>query len=194
MMAKIETWFPVAVFLENDLFPQENNEQWRDHLLNLKKTVSCGGDGWMGGTYTTHETYNLSTDKLFEPLIDKITECVHEFARAHNSFGTYKCTDSWANIAVAGNFQEFHTHDGCIFSAVYYVTSPEGSGQIVFEDPKQPDMLPLLNIQERNFLSFIRAGYTPKGGMLIIFRSYLRHLVEAGTNTDERISISLNFK
>jgi uncharacterized protein (TIGR02466 family) len=193
-MAKIETWFPVSVLLEDELFPAETNNHWRDQLLTVKQTVLTGGDGWVGNTYTTHETYNLLNDISFDLLVNTITEYVHEFARAHDSYGTYACTDAWANVATNGNFQEFHSHDGCIFSAVYYVTAPEGSGRIVFEDPKQPDMLPLREIKSRNVLSYIRMGYAPLPGRLIIFRSYLRHLVEPGTNTEERISISLNFK
>ena len=80
-----------------------------------------------------------------------------------------------------------------MFSAVYYVKVPEGSGNIIFEDPRMPDMLPVKNIPERNSLSFNKIGYTPAEGTLLIFRSSLRHCVQEGTNVDPRISISMNF-
>jgi uncharacterized protein (TIGR02466 family) len=97
------------------------------------------------------------------------------------------------NISKAGDYQEFHTHNANVFSAVYYVSAPEGSGRILFEDPKEPDMFPLKSIQKKNQLSYTRINYTPTPGLLLIFRSYLRHCVEPGTNTEPRISIALNF-
>jgi uncharacterized protein (TIGR02466 family) len=111
----------------------------------------------------------------------------------HGSTGIFSCDYSWVNIADAGQFQEFHTHNGNTFSLTYYITAPEGSGQIVFEDPKEPDMKPVKNITDRNTLSFIKTGIVPKQGSLIIFRSYLRHLVTPGTNATPRISVSMNF-
>jgi len=192
-VGKIELWFPVAIYVADDLFSQQQNEIWKDCLLNLKKNKPSGGADWYGNTYTTHDSYDLREEEKFKSLLDKITDCVQEFANAHNSTGQYNCEHFWANIALEKNYQEFHTHDGSIFSAVYYIEVPEGSGSIVFNDPKQPDMLPIKNINERNHLSFIRTKYLPKAGRLLIFRSYLSHMVEPGTNSSERISVSLNF-
>ena len=97
------------------------------------------------------------------------------------------------NIATGSKWQEFHAHNGNVFSAVYYVSVPEGSGRIVFEDPKEPDMCPIKTKENRNQLRYSRTGYTPETGTLIIFRSYLRHSVEPGKNTEPRISIAMNY-
>ena len=80
-----------------------------------------------------------------------------------------------------------------MFSAVYYPKVPEGSGSIVFENPLVPDMMPVQNIEERDDMTFERISYQPKDGMLVIFRSYLQHCVRQGTNTEDRISIALNY-
>ena len=64
---------------------------------------------------------------------------------------------------------------------------------IVFEDPKQPDMLPITNIKERNDLTFQRVGYEAEERKLVIFRSYLRHMVEPCKNKSPRMSIAVNF-
>lgn len=192
-MANIELWFPTPIYIEQNLFPESFNKQLEKEILEWPATIPSGGTDWEGGTYTTHITHDLSESKMFEPVLDCIHEHVNEFAKAHNSFYNYQMQHSWANIAQPGNFQEYHTHDGSIFSAVYYVTVPEGSGNIIFEDPRMPDMLPLKEIKERNQLSFIKTGYSPAVGTLVIFRSYLRHCVQVGTNTSPRISLALNF-
>ena len=86
-----------------------------------------------------------------------------------------------------------HTHNESTISAVYYISAPTGSGKLVFEDPREPDMLPIKNIPVRNELSFVKVGYEAKEGSLIIFRSYLRHMVTVGTNAEPRISVAFNF-
>jgi uncharacterized protein (TIGR02466 family) len=193
-MANVELWFPVAIYSENNLFSKEQNAIWTKYLLDKKETVSCGGEDWYGNTYTTHGSkYNVKKDPEFAQLITTITEHVNEFAKLHNCNESYECSYAWANIADANSFQEFHTHNGSIFSLVYYVAAPEGSGQIVFEDPKEPDMKPLKTVKQRNQLSFTKISQPATEGGLIIFRSYMRHLVQPGTNTTPRISISMNF-
>ena len=193
-MAKVETWFPVAIYQEMDLFSHEQNLLWKKHALSIENKIASGGDEWEGGTYTTHSTsYELSNDPVFAPLIDSITSHVNNFAVLHNSDFNYRCLGSWLNISTKENFQELHTHNDSTISAVYYVSASENSGKIVFEDPKEPDMFPLKSIQTKNTLSYTRIHYTPAPGLLLIFRSYLRHLVEPGTNTEPRISIALNF-
>ena len=192
-MPKIETWFPVSIYSEENVLSVEQNDVLKNHCLQIPNTAKSGGDEWIGGTYTTHGTYDLSKDKKFDLLIDNITYHVHQFAKMHNCTETYKSAYAWMNIAKEADYQEFHTHNGCVFSAVYYVSAPEGSGRIVFEDPKEPDMCPLKTKTNRNDLSCSRVGYAPMAGTLLIFRSYLRHCVEPGTNNDPRISIALNF-
>jgi len=192
-MAKIETWFPVAIYQESDVFSNDEHLHWVNHIDTIKQNIKSHGEDWYGGTYTTHGSHNIVNDPIFEKLIIEITKHVNTFANMHNSNSNYICNHAWLNVAGSGNSQEFHTHDGSIFSAVYYITAPEGSGKIVFEDPKAPDMLPLRNIVNRNELSFIRIGYDAIPGTLLIFRSYLRHMVEPGTNTTNRISVALNF-
>jgi uncharacterized protein (TIGR02466 family) len=192
-MAHIETWFPTAIYIQKNLFPKYINDNWCEHILKIKETTPTGGEDWEGKTYTTHTKYDLKQDPIFNELIMQVTDHVKEFASAHNSSSNYTCQHAWANVAEEGNFQEYHTHDGSVFSAVYYPRVPNGSGNILFEDPKLPDMLPISNISERNDLSYFKIGYEPEEGMLLIFRSYLRHAVRAGTNKEPRISFALNF-
>ena len=192
-MAKIELWFPTIIYTEENLFSAATNDKWANTLFEIEKTVESGGKDWEGKTYTTHTTYDIATDPTFTSLIETVTEHVNALAQSYGSTAKYKAEHSWANIARAGNYQEYHTHDGSVFSAVYYIKTPEGSGDILFEDPRMPDMLPVKNIPERNSLSFHKIGYKATEGTLLIFRSSLRHCVQEGLNIDPRISVSMNF-
>jgi len=192
-MAYIETWFPTAIYIQKKLFPKSVNEKWSNRILEIQKEVPSGGIDWEGKTYTTHTTFDLKEDNIFDELISQVTDHVKEFAAAHNSTALYSCQHAWANVSIEGNYQEYHTHDGSVFSAVYYPKVPEGSGALLFEDPRLPDMLPIASIPERNNLSYHKVGYEAEEGMLVIFRSYLRHAVRAGSNKEPRISFALNF-
>ncbi len=193
-MARIEKWFPTTIYQEWDVFNNNQNYIWTEHCLDIQRRFSSGGIEWQGETYTTHNSpYDLLKDEIFQPLVDAVTHHVANYVELHNSFQKYPCEAAWMNIGTGKNFQEMHTHNESTISAVYYITAPEGSGQLVFEDPKEPDMLPIKNIPHRNEFSFVKVGYTPRQGSLIIFRSYLRHMVTTGTNETPRISVAFNF-
>ena len=192
-MSKVEMWFPVAIYRQDGIITHEQNDILRQHCLSIQKNTPTGGAEWLGATYNTHQTHDLSTDIEFGPVLDAVTHHVHEFAKLHNCNMTYYNSYAWMNIAEGTAWQEFHTHNNNIFSAVYYVDAPEGSGKIIFEDPKEPDMMPLKTTGNKNHLRYTRLSYTPEPGTLLIFRSYLRHCVEPGTNKTPRISIAMNF-
>jgi uncharacterized protein (TIGR02466 family) len=192
-MPSVELWFPVAIYKEENLISEEENADLIKYCLELSKTVSSGGEDWYGDTYNTHGTYDLQNDIKFRPLLNLISMHVNNFASMHNSNATYNISYAWLNINATNTYQELHTHNASIFSCSYYLSAPPGSGSIVFEDPKEPDMFPLKSISDKNQLSFTRIKYEATERTLIAFRSYLRHMVQPGTNIEPRISIAVNF-
>ena len=192
-MGKVEMWFPTCIYVEENLINKEENAKLIEHSLGIKDKTPSGGADWLGGTYNTHGTHDLTNDPVFAPLLELVTRHVNEFAAMHNCEGTYKNDSAWLNISDDKAWQEFHTHNGAVFSAVFYMSAPEGSGKIIFESPLEPDMFGLKKIKEKNPLSFTRISYTPEPAKLLIFRSWLRHMVEPGKNTTPRISIAMNF-
>jgi uncharacterized protein (TIGR02466 family) len=189
----LDIHFPVAIYVERDLFGVEQNRVWRERALEIKQRYPSGSD-WEGGTYTTlNGSYSMASDAVFMPLVGAVTGHVNEFARLHASDFDYKPMGGWLNVSEQGNSQEFHAHNDAIISAVYYIATPANSGKIVFEDPKQPDMLPLRNLTQSNQLNADRVGFEPKEGMLLIFRAYLRHMVTRNLSGETRVSASFNF-
>ena len=83
-------------------------------------------------------------------------------------------------------------HADSVFSAVYYVRCPVGSGDIVFDNP-QNQMISLKNVDEMNNVNSNFVSYQPTEGDLLIFRSSLRHMVKMGYNKEPRVSLAYNF-
>jgi uncharacterized protein (TIGR02466 family) len=192
-MAEIKTWFPTTIYVENNLFPEVQNAQIKQRCLEIRNTTPKGGNDWRCPTFNTLGTYDLKLDPIFLNLISAVTEHVNAYVSIHGSTHKYQCKDAWINIYKNSDYQEYHTHAGNTVSAVYYVDAPDGCGNIVWKSPTEPDMLPIKDIVELNELSYQTCFLSPKNGDLCIFRSYLSHMVEKGSNDAERISIAFNF-
>ena len=74
----------------------------------------------------------------------------------------------------------------------YYASVPEGSGNLLLYS-NENEMMPLHNIKEYNGYNSLTYHVKPQEGLLVIFKSSIRHMVEVGRNDDPRISLSFNF-
>lgn len=189
---QVDCWFPTSIYVAENVLNESQKKNITTRIYEISDYIESGGNDWQGGTFTSHDKNNLIFDPAFEGFINTVTNQVNIFAEQHNSSAKFKCHTAWFNIGTAGNFQEYHYHADSVFSMVYYLSAPSGSGKIVFENPIQ-DMCPIPDINDRNDLSFHQVGYTPVENSLLIFRSYLRHMVTAGNFDGHRISIALNF-
>ncbi|HAA92420.1 MAG: hypothetical protein CMM48_07140 [Rhodospirillaceae bacterium] len=100
----------------------------------------------------------------------------------------------WANTARNGTYTRAHSHDGSLWSAIYYVAAepaPEShphSGLLSFVDPRSgsrsaPKMQPPFGY---------RMDIQPEEGLLVVFPGYLLHEVHPYFGEDVRISLSAN--
>lgn len=109
---------------------------------------------------------------------------------------------AWANINRAGNGNEFHTHPGCVWSAVYYVDDggtggdPSQGGQLEIQDPRgvapamyRPELVP--DIKGGGAFGATEL-ISPVPGMILMFPSWLSHAVRPYTGDGTRISIAIN--
>jgi uncharacterized protein (TIGR02466 family) len=163
------------------------------NCYEVKKTVPSNHKQWECELYTSYLNHNVAKDLKFKPLVDKITNSVNTFAKTLGSDYNYACQNGWINICDSTHYQEYHHHPNSIFSVVYYLKTPEGSGNTVFRSPLEPDMLPLKNLSNDNELTYKTCKYRAVTNRAVIFRSYLEHMVQKGTNTEDRISLSFNF-
>jgi uncharacterized protein (TIGR02466 family) len=100
----------------------------------------------------------------------------------------------WVNLLRGGGAHSAHIHPHSIISGTLYVEVPPGSGAIRFEDPRLPMMMaaPTRSPEAPEPLQPFVA-VQPRPGLLLLWESWLRHEVLAGTGRGERLSISFNF-
>ena len=192
-MDSVLTYFPQAFFHSENLLEKE-------YLLKLQKKAKIiesknksGGSDWIEKPFNTHGSYSLQDDLDFKNLFKIIEEKIFKFTNAHNSNYIYKITESWINIYRKNELQEFHCHPNSTFSAVFFLKSSDACGRLIFENPIEPDMLPIKGIEEENSLTYKRVFIKPKENHLIVFRSYMRHMVERQVSDFERMTIAVNF-
>ena len=111
--------------------------------------------------------------------------------------------NGWANINRSGHGNEFHTHPGCFWSAVYYVddggigADPALGGELELADPRGVATAmhaPLLGFALPGGQSVgVSETIRPHSGLLVVFPSWLSHAVRPYRGSGIRISIAINF-
>lgn len=115
-------------------------------------------------------------------------ECAFDLARKP------RLDSLWVNLLKGGGHHSAHIHPHSIISGTLYVEVPPGSGAIRFEDPRLPMMMAAPTRRPdapENLQPFVTVQ--PREGLLLLWESWLRHEVLAGSGKGERSSISFNF-
>ena len=105
----------------------------------------------------------------------------------------YHC-EGWANITRHGGYNKLHNHPNSQWSGVYYVTAGEpdraweDNGKLELIDPRTGINMVVL----KDSLIDGRYIVEPIPGLMVIFPSWLKHLVHPFYGTGDRISIAFN--
>jgi len=139
--------------------------------------------------YTSYASLNdlPKRDPAFADLGKLLTRHAATFARELGWERKPKLDSLWVNLLKSGGQHSGHIHPHSILSGTCYVAVPKGSGAIRFEDPR----LPLMMAAPPRTDTFVTVE--PRPGLLLMWESWLRHEVLAGTGHGERLSISFNF-
>ncbi len=102
---------------------------------------------------------------------------------------------AWANVNRAGDFNKTHTHPGATWSGTYYVDAGNPTGE---SGPATPLQIidPFLSRDSTFFPGLIRTSVYvhPVPGMMVLFPSYVPHMVFAHRGDQPRISIAFNLR
>ena len=186
--------FPTTFYVLENSFPEKENNILLEKILDIKNNTEKGGKNWLTDVYNTEGTFDVVKNKDFNNLCDNVTYHTNKFAKILESDYNYNCVEGWLNFYNKNDFQEYHTHPQFVFSAVYFFTNPENSGKLIFENPIEPDMYGLQNKIKTNTLNASTCSFMPKPRTLIIFRSYLRHMVTRCNNIEPRITAAFNLR
>jgi len=102
--------------------------------------------------------------------------------------------DAWANVNRNGDYNIVHTHPNCMWSGVYYVSRGEPdksipySGLLELLDPRESANY----IQIQNTTLDARTFIENIPGRMVLFPSWLKHMVHPFVGSGTRISIAFN--
>jgi len=137
-----------------------------------------------------------------EPEITKLGAALDRAVQEFVFFGRQGAKDQkelklwkagWANINRAGDYNILHNHPGQDLAAIYYVkasVSAGSGGQLELRDPRPAAAF-------CNFPKLFSAGplqLAPEPGMLVMFPSWVEHMVHPHHGAEDRISIAVNIK
>ena len=134
------------------------------------------------------ETFRQRIEKL-------VTNLLQDLIRDEGKNRSFRLLiDSWANINRRGDYNVVHTHPNCMWSGVYYVTPGK-------PDPDVPygGLLELLDPREaHNYIQVTNTVldachfFENKPGRMLLWPSWVKHMVHPYVGEGERISIAFN--
>lgn len=133
--------------------------------------------------------------KLKHMMETAIFELLGALVRKDGSERTFKLVfDSWANVCRNGNYNVVHSHPNAMYSIVYYVTSGEPdptvqhSGLLELLDPREATTF----IQVPNTILDARMFIANRPGRMVVFPSWVKHMVHPFIGSGTRVSIACN--
>ncbi len=151
----------------------------------------------VGGWHSTPDMMNWQ-EPCITPLRERIVAMGRNMLLLANARGVKDIASfrihCWGNVSRNGNYNNIHDHPGADWSGVYYVSR----GMPANDDPNN-GMLelfdPRLGINMVGRGTGYHAGrliFDPIPGLMVLFPSWLKHMVHPFFGEGERISISFN--
>jgi uncharacterized protein (TIGR02466 family) len=169
------------------------NDTFYNRAIQIEDLNEYSQD-WNSDTYSSMGVYDITMDPIFKPLLDLCVDRANLFAEYHGvKKKKIRYVETWVNIAVKEQYQEYRRHPNRSFSAVYYIKKPENSGNIVFKKDSHDEMFPLPIDDYTEVASYATHRIIPKAGDLLIFKSNIQHLVEKNKSDEDLVYITINF-
>ena len=137
----------------------------------------------------------LEIGQLRDLIVDAVTAVMlPTTGKAADAFASTAKISAWANILRNGGYHRLHTHPGCMWSGVYYIETGK-------PDPNVPTSGRLELIDPRTAVEMLPIPETPYGqpvmidpvaGMMVVFPSWLRHMVHPFIGKGSRVTIAWN--
>jgi len=196
-MSDLHILFPTPVYQNVLDFRPSELKSMLDFMLDLEwapdKDIVNRPNG---------ETTKLEADLLDSPelkkLEKKITEEVHNYAKLLQIDLTkhgLKRINSWGNLQRKGNYIAEHRHNNTQFAGVFYLQTPEDSGDIVFSTRNATWITSHWEPSVTGYddLNSFEKRFQPQESGIFLFPAHLDHYVTPSNSNLERYSISFNY-
>jgi uncharacterized protein (TIGR02466 family) len=185
-----------------ELFPTiVSRSQFADHARHregfvaaIEAAVATGQSALRSADGGKRQTVDeLLAMPAFDPLVVFIVAEIRKRFEAFKIVGAdFFIASSWATVSQPGELLALHDHPNSYLSGSYYVQCGENSGVITFRDPRPINRMFDLRTSEKNRVNAGMISVVPRVGMLLLFPSWLEHLVEPNRSNERRISLSFN--
>ena len=201
--ARIESLFVTEIYRAKLLRrPEGLNAELEAACRSIAAEDTAGRRWCAEHDYNGYTSYASLDDlpwraSVFADLMTRLDAHVQDFARALEfdiDARRLRLDSLWINVLNPGGRHAAHIHPHSVISGTYYVTVPEGSAAIRYEDPRLGLMMaapPRRAKARREHRSFV--DLEPEPGMVLLWESWLRHEVPANKGRSERISVSFNY-
>ena len=170
------------------LFDDENTQkralshQWEDFVVSSDNHLE-------GYSNFTLESNLIKNDK-FLFFYNHIRPLISEFFEQLDYRDDWHFVNSWAAVYPKGAWVPLHDHKIMEWSGVYYVSAPEGCGDITFTDPKEYALA--AEPPNTRWRGNYKQKFNPKNGKIILFPSYVKHETVPNQSEEDRVIISFN--
>ena len=169
------------------------NEEMLAYILNLQEkdpigVVKSNLKGWHSKDFNMKD---LGPINFISAIKKNLNTLISDMDWDLN-IQSVKISSMWAIINEKDAWNQKHQHSNSDISAAYYITAPEGCGDIVFYDPRPARVYKQPIAKSPNRLNGTVNSIKPEAGMLVLFPSYLDHSVNPNISDKKRIVISFN--
>ena len=182
--------FDYVPFYKSNLDRPELRRFLLDFLESERKKDNSVHKSNRGGFQTRDICREKFANDFLHGFKDEIAAYMKRF-QIHRNFRV-DLTGLWVNSNFRDHFNMPHTHSPDFFSGVWYLKVPHNSGDICFMNPIQA--------LTYNYHYFFGDGcfqdsatYHCKDNDLIMFPSFVEHLVMPNQTDEERISVAFNY-
>ena len=188
-----EHHFPTPVYIKDlsnasqiNLYLEEKILKWQQEDPKGKPRTNV--NGW-------HSQTDMNQRKEYNVLINELFNMQFEIYKKEHLDLKPVLGNMWANVNYPKCYNRPHIHPNALFSGVYWIKTPQNSGNLMLYDPRPGVQMTMPNRKEGKMSpEFWReVQYEPKAGRCIMFPSWLWHEVKPNNSNDTRISVSFNF-
>ena len=200
----IQMMFPTFVLthtLVRDQQTFEFNKQIKELMLELEEE-NDGCTANLHGGYRSKDGFLTRQEPAVRWLHSEILPRVQMMLGFSDSAHLKFKIEGWGAVLRVGHGQQMHVHPGAMFAGVYYVAAPRGLGDdekshegcIFFQDPRAGATMAQVTRGKNIYGESFEVCPPERGGLLILFPSWLMHEVVPMSSKFQgpRIAISFN--
>ncbi|HUA80752.1 MAG TPA: TIGR02466 family protein [Dyella sp.] len=164
-------------------------DAWTQAILAMRAAAPVPAGRTNRGGWNSVDNAVLQQPIFAELHRDVRHYCMQAFAEMGLGSPAFN-VQSWVNIHDRGGFNFQHMHEGALLCGTFYLQAPEGSGALVFKDPRPGVLNAYAKGNGANAYKDIQLR--PSAGLLVLFPHWLEHFVEPHANDAPRICIPFN--